>query len=145
MVFQKMFGGGKAEIHFTDKNDILNSGVEISAQPPGKTIKNLRLFSGGEKAIIAISLLFAILKARPIPLCILDEVEAALDESNVIRYVEFLKLLKENTQFLIITHRSGTMSRVDQLLGVTMQKRGVTSIFSVELSKAKEMLKDELK
>ncbi|QJB71108.1 chromosome segregation protein SMC [Mycoplasma sp. 1654_15] len=145
MVFQKMFGGGKAEIHFTDKNDVLNSGVEISAQPPGKTIKNLRLFSGGEKAIIAISLLFAILKARPIPLCILDEVEAALDESNVIRYVEFLKLLKENTQFLIITHRSGTMSRVDQLLGVTMQKRGVTSIFSVELSKAKEMLKDELK
>lgn len=78
-------------------------------------------------------------------MCILDEVEAALDESNVIRYVEFLKLLKENTQFLIITHRSGTMSRVDQLLGVTMQKRGVTSIFSVELSKAKEMLKDELK
>lgn len=144
LVFQNMFGGGSAKIYFTDKNDILNSGVEISAQPPGKTIKNLKLFSGGEKAIIAISLLFSIIKARPIPLCILDEVEAALDESNVIRYVEFLKQLKANTQFLIITHRHGTMSRVDQLLGVTMQKRGVTSIFSIELSKAKELLKNEM-
>ncbi|WP_341488444.1 AAA family ATPase [Mesomycoplasma ovipneumoniae] len=144
LVFQNMFGGGSAKIYFSDKNDILNSGIEISAQPPGKTIKNIRLFSGGEKAIIAISLLFSIIKARPIPLCILDEVEAALDESNVIRYVEFLKQLKQKTQFLIITHRHGTMSRVDQLLGITMQKRGVSSIFSVELSKAKEILKDEL-
>ncbi|WP_069096895.1 AAA family ATPase [Mesomycoplasma ovipneumoniae] len=144
LVFQNMFGGGSAKIYFSDKNDILNSGIEISAQPPGKTIKNIRLFSGGEKAIIAISLLFSIIKARPIPLCILDEVEAALDEANVIRYVEFLKQLKQKTQFLIITHRHGTMSRVDQLLGITMQKRGVSSIFSVELSKAKEILKDEL-
>lgn len=144
LVFQNMFGGGSAKIYFSDKNDILNSGIEISAQPPGKTIKNIRLFSGGEKAIIAISLLFSIIKARPIPLCILDEVEAALDEANVIRYVEFLKQLKQNTQFLIITHRHGTMSRVDQLLGITMQKRGVSSIFSVELSKARELLKDEL-
>ncbi|MBG0730576.1 AAA family ATPase [Mycoplasma sp. 'Moose RK'] len=142
LVFQNMFGGGIAKIYFTDKNDILNSGIEISAQPPGKTIKNIRLFSGGEKAIIAISLLFSIIKARPIPLCILDEVEAALDEANVIRYVEFLKQLKENTQFLIITHRHGTMSRVDQLLGITMQKRGVSSIFSIELDKAKELLKE---
>ncbi|WP_434336796.1 AAA family ATPase [Mesomycoplasma conjunctivae] len=144
LVFQNMFGGGSAKIFFSDKNDILNSGIEISAQPPGKTIKNLKLFSGGEKAIIAISLLFSIIKAKPIPLCILDEVEAALDEANVIRYVEFLKQLKENTQFLIITHRHGTMSRVEQLLGVTMQKRGVTSIFSIELSKAKSLLKDEM-
>ncbi|MXR13743.1 chromosome segregation protein SMC [Mycoplasma flocculare] len=144
LVFQNMFGGGSAKIYFSDKNDILNSGIEISAQPPGKTIKNIRLFSGGEKAIIAISLLFSIIKARPIPLCILDEVEAALDETNVIRYVEFLKQLKQNTQFLIITHRHGTMSRVDQLLGITMQKRGVSSIFSVELSKARELLKDEM-
>ncbi|MXR10960.1 chromosome partitioning protein Smc [Mesomycoplasma hyopneumoniae] len=144
LVFQNMFGGGSAKIYFSDKNDILNSGIEISAQPPGKTIKNIRLFSGGEKAIIAISLLFSIIKARPIPLCILDEVEAALDESNVIRYVEFLKQLKQKTQFLIITHRHGTMSRVDQLLGITMQKRGVSSIFSVELSKAKDLLKEQL-
>ncbi|WP_033161132.1 AAA family ATPase [[Mycoplasma] collis] len=143
-VFMSMFGGGNARVQFSDPENILETGIEIFAQPPGKTIKNLKLFSGGEKAIIAISLLFAIIKAKPIPLCILDEVEAALDEANVIRYAEFLQSLKDKTQFIVITHRHGTMTKVDHLFGATMQKRGVTSFFSVEISKAKELLKDQL-
>ena len=93
-----------------------------------------------KKSLIAISLLFAIIKAKPLPLCILDEVEAALDEANVVRFAEFLQKLKKDTQFLVITHRHGTMSRVDHLLGATMQKRGVTSFFSVELAKAKQLV-----
>ncbi|QZE12296.1 AAA family ATPase [Mycoplasma sp. Ms02] len=141
-VFTTMFGGGSAHIEFTDKSDILESGISISAQPPGKSVKNLKLFSGGEKSLIAISLLFGILKARPLPLCILDEVEAALDEANVVRYAEYLQALKEKTQFLVITHRHGTMSRVDQLFGATMQKRGVTSFFTLELAQAKELVED---
>lgn len=142
-VFREMFGGGEARIFLVDPNDVLESGVDIKAQPPGKSIQNLKLFSGGEKALIAISLLFAIIKAKPLPLCILDEVEAALDEANVVRFAEFLQKLKKDTQFLVITHRHGTMSRVDALFGATMQKRGVTSFFSVELAKAKELVKNE--
>ncbi|OAB48671.1 AAA family ATPase [Mycoplasmopsis gallinarum] len=144
-VFQSMFGGGRAKLHFTDPNNILESGVEIEAQPPGKSIKNLKLFSGGEKSLIAISLLFGILKARPLPLCILDEVEAALDEANVVRYAEYLQQLKPKTQFLVITHRHGTMSRVDSLFGATMQNRGVTTFISLELSEAKKLVEDEQK
>ncbi|MCU4706370.1 AAA family ATPase [Mycoplasma sp. CSL7503-lung] len=138
-VFRSMLGGGKAYVEFIDPKNILESGISIFAQPPGKTVKNLKLFSGGEKALIAISLLFAILKARPLPLCILDEVEAALDESNVVRYAEYLQKLKEQTQFLVITHRTGTMARVDSLFGATMQRRGVTSFFSVKLEDAKKL------
>jgi len=139
-VFQTMFGGGFAKVQYTDPKDLLNTGIEVVAQPPGKTVKNLKLFSGGEKALVAISLLFAILKAKPLPLSILDEVEAALDDANVIRYANFLQELKDKTQFIVVTHRVGTMARVDHLFGATMQKRGVTSFFSVELSKAKEMV-----
>ncbi len=139
-VFKEMFGGGEARIFLIDPNDPLESGIDIKAQPPGKSIQNLKLFSGGEKALIAISLLFAIIKAKPLPLCILDEVEAALDEANVVRFAEFLQKLKKDTQFIVITHRHGTMSRVDSLFGATMQKRGVTSFFSVELAKAKELV-----
>ncbi|MFV8499562.1 AAA family ATPase [Mycoplasma sp. VS424B] len=135
-VFKSMFGGGSAEVRFIDPNNVLESGISIFAQPPGKSIKNLRLFSGGEKALIAISLLFAILRARPLPLCILDEVEAALDEANVIRYAEYLQELKNQTQFIVITHRTGTMSRVDSLFATTMQTRGVTNFFSVQLKDA---------
>ncbi|VEU75095.1 putative ABC transporter ATP-binding protein P [Mycoplasmopsis maculosa] len=141
-VFRTMFGGGSARLFFTDQNNILDSGVDIEATPPGKNIKNLRLFSGGEKSLIAISLLFAILKARPLPLCILDEVEAALDEANVVRYAEYLQQLKPKTQFLVITHRHGTMSRVDSLFGATMQNRGVTSFFSIQLAEAKKIVED---
>lgn len=142
-VFASMFGGGSARLFFSDPKDILESGVEIEATPPGKNIKNLKLFSGGEKSLIAISLLFGILKARPLPLCILDEVEAALDEANVVRYAEYLQQLKAKTQFLVITHRHGTMSRVDTLFGATMQNRGVTTFFSIELNDAKKLVEDE--
>ncbi|VEU78229.1 AAA family ATPase [Mycoplasmopsis columbinasalis] len=144
-VFKSMFGGGNARLYFDNPNNILESGVEIEAQPPGKSVKNLKLFSGGEKSLIAISLLFGILKARPLPLCILDEVEAALDEANVVRYAEYLQALKEKTQFLVITHRHGTMSRVDTLFGATMQTRGVTSFFSLKLEDAKKLVADEQK
>lgn len=131
-VFAKMFGGGMAEIRYTDPENILETGIDVIAQPPGKSIKNLKLFSGGEKALIAISLLFSILKAKPLPLCILDEVEAALDEANVIRFAEYLHTLKKDTQFIVITHRQGTMERVNKLYGATMQKRGVTTFFAVK-------------
>ena len=139
-VFSKMFGGGMAEIRYTDPDNLLETGIDVIAQPPGKSIKNLKLFSGGEKALIAISLLFSILKAKPLPLCILDEVEAALDEANVIRFAEFLQNLKKDTQFVVITHRQGTMERVDKLYGATMQKRGVTTFFSVSLADAKNLI-----
>ena len=142
-VFGKMFGGGMAEIRYTDPDNILESGIDVIAQPPGKAIKNLKLFSGGEKALIAISLLFSLLKAKPLPLCILDEVEAALDEANVIRFAEFLQSLKKDTQFIVITHRQGTMERADKLYGATMQKRGVTTFFGVNLVEAKELIKEE--
>ncbi|SFW06049.1 lipid transporter ATP-binding/permease protein [Chlamydia abortus] len=142
-VFGKMFGGGMAEIRYTDPDNILESGIDVIAQPPGKAIKNLKLFSGGEKALIAISLLFSLLKAKPLPLCILDEVEAALDEANVIRFAEFLQSLKKDTKFIVITHRQGTMERADKLYGATMQKRGVTTFFGVNLVEAKELIKEE--
>ncbi|OYD26777.1 chromosome segregation protein [Mycoplasma testudineum] len=139
-VFRTMFGGGRAEVFYIDPSNPLESGIDIKAQPPGKSVNSLRLFSGGEKSLIAISLLFAILRARPLALCILDEVEAALDDANVVRYAEYLQKLKNKTQFLVITHRHGTMSRVDDLIGATMQTRGVTTFFSVKLSEAKKLV-----
>ncbi|QJG66363.1 AAA family ATPase [Mycoplasma phocoeninasale] len=142
-VFSRMFGGGMAEIRYTDPDNVLESGIDVIAQPPGKSIRNLKLFSGGEKALIAISLLFSIIKAKPLPLCILDEVEAALDEANVIRFAEFLQSLKIDTQFIVITHRQGTMERVDKLYGATMQKRGVTTFFAVNLHEAKKLIDEE--
>ncbi|QDF65034.1 AAA family ATPase, partial [Mycoplasma nasistruthionis] len=142
-VFKSMFGGGRAEVKFVDPSDILESGISIYAQPPGKSVKSLRLFSGGEKALIAISLLFAILRARPLPLCLLDEVEAALDEGNVIRYAEYLQELKHQTQFLVITHRTGTMSKVDRIIGASMQNRGATTFVTVKLSDVEEYIDPE--
>jgi chromosome segregation protein len=139
-VFKTMFGGGQATIKYTNPSNLLETGIDVIAQPPGKSVRNLKLFSGGEKAIIAISLLFAILKSKPLPLCILDEVEAALDDANVIRYANFLQELKKSTQFIVITHRVGTMERADHLFGATMQQRGVTSFFSVKLKTAKELI-----
>lgn len=140
-IFQTMFGGGFAEVKYTDPSNPLTTGIIVIAQPPGKTVKNLKLFSGGEKAIIAITLLFAILKSKPLPLCILDEVEAALDDANVVRYATYLQELKSQTQFIVVTHRAGTMSRVDHLFGATMQTRGVTSFFTVKLADAKKLIK----
>ncbi|WP_129597299.1 chromosome segregation protein SMC [Anaerophilus nitritogenes] len=132
-VFQKLFGGGKAELLLENEEDLLNSGIEIVAQPPGKKLQNLSLLSGGERALTAISLLFAILKVKPTPFCILDEIEAALDDANVYRYANFLKEFSKQTQFIVVTHRKGTMESVDALYGVTMQEHGVSTLVSVKL------------
>ena len=142
-VFREMFGGGQAELRLTDEDDYLESGVEIYAQPPGKKLSSLSLLSGGERALTAISLLFSILKVRVSPFIILDEVEAALDESNVLRYAKYLKQLAENTQFIVITHRKGTMEESDRLFGVTMQERGVSQLISVDLKNYEEKVREE--
>ena len=128
-----MFGGGHAELVLTTPSDLLTSGVEIIAQPPGKKLTNLSLLSGGERAFTAIALLFSILKVRPVPFCILDEVEAALDEANVIRFAQYIKQFSKDTQFIVITHRKGTMENCDVLYGVTMQESGVSKIVSVRM------------
>lgn len=133
VVFRELFGGGQADLILTDADNMLETGIEIVAQPPGKKLQNLSLLSGGERALTAIGLLFAILKTRPVPFCILDEVEAALDESNVVRYSQYLKKFSTNTQFIVITHRKGTMEGADVLYGITMQESGVSKLVSVKL------------
>ncbi|WP_050614747.1 chromosome segregation protein SMC [Bacillus testis] len=132
-VFRQLFGGGKAELKLTKPEDLLNTGVEIIAQPPGKKLQNLGLLSGGERALTAIALLFSILIVRPVPFCILDEVEAALDEANVYRFSQFLRKFSERTQFIVITHRKGTMESADVLYGITMQESGVSKLVSVRM------------
>ena len=118
----------------------LNTGIDIVAQPPGKKLQNLGLLSGGERALTAIALLFSILKVRPVPFCILDEVEAALDEANVVRFSQYLKNCSEETQFIVITHRKGTMEEADVLYGVTMQESGVSKLVSVRLEDSNEFV-----
>lgn len=137
-VFPQMFGGGMAELRLTNPDDILTTGIEIIAQPPGKKLQQLSLLSGGERAFTAIALLFAIIQVRPVPFCILDEVEAALDEANVVRFGKYLKNFDGETQFIVITHRKGTMEEADVLYGVTMQESGVSKIVSVRLEEAKK-------
>ena len=139
-VFQVLFGGGKADLRLTEPDDLLNTGIDIVAQPPGKKLQNLGLLSGGERALTAIALLFSILKVRPVPFCILDEVEAALDEANVVRFSQYLKNCSEETQFIVITHRKGTMEEADVLYGVTMQESGVSKLVSVRLEDANEFV-----
>ena len=131
-----MFGGGEADLILTDPANLLTTGIDIVARPPGKKLQNLRLLSGGERALTVISLLFSILEVRPVPFCILDEVEAALDEANVVRYSNYLKKVSEQTQFIVITHRKGTMEGADVLYGITMQESGVSKLLSVKLSEA---------
>ena len=138
--FQALFGGGRADLRLTDPEDLLNTGVEIVAQPPGKKLQNLGLLSGGERALTAIALLFSILKVRPVPFCILDEVEAALDDANVQRFSKYLKRYSSDTQFIVITHRKGTMEEADVLYGVTMQESGVSSLVSVRLEETKNLV-----
>lgn len=133
-IFVKLFGGGRADIKLTDEEDFLNAGIEIIAQPPGKKLQNILLLSGGEKALTAIALLFAILKMKPSPFCVLDEIEAALDDANVDRFANYLRTYSSTTQFIVITHRKGTMEAVDSLYGVTMEEKGVSKIVSVKLS-----------
>ncbi len=140
VMFKQLFGGGNATLSLTDKNDLLNTGIEISAQPPGKKLQHLTLLSGGEKALSTLVLLFAILKVRPVPFCILDEVEAALDEANLARFAHFLEGFSNYIQFIIITHRKVTMENADVLYGVTMQESGVSKFVSVRLSEASDMI-----
>ena len=132
-VFKELFGGGKGTLELMEDEDILEAGVRIIAQPPGKKLQNMMQLSGGEKALTAISLLFAIQNLKPSPFCLLDEIEAALDDSNVGRFAKYLHKLTKNTQFIVITHRRGTMEQVDRLYGITMQEKGVSTLVSVNL------------
>ena len=132
-VFSELFGGGKAELRLTDEENILECGIEIEAQPPGKKLQNMTLLSGGEKAFTAIALLFAILKINPAPFCVLDEIEAALDDVNVYRFADYLKKYTNNTQFLVITHRKGTMEAADTVYGITMEENGISKLLSMKL------------
>lgn len=132
-VFKALFGGGHAELSMTDPKDLLDTGIDIIAQPPGKKLQHLGLLSGGERALTAIALLFSILRVRPVPFCVLDEVEAALDEANVVRFAKYVKMHSDATQFIVITHRKGTMEEADALYGVTMQESGVSRLISVQL------------
>lgn len=141
--FRQLFGGGKAKLILEDPDDILNTGIDIDVQPPGKAVQNIRLFSGGEKALIAICVIFSILKVKPVPLIIFDEVEAALDQANVERYAKYLKTFVDQTQFIVVTHRPGTMEQCDVLYGVTMQKQGVSQMLKVELTDALDMADKE--
>ena len=137
-VFKQLFGGGKGTLELMEDEDILEAGIKIIAQPPGKKLQNMMQLSGGEKALTAISLLFAIQNLKPSPFCLLDEIEAALDDSNVVRYAQYLHKLTKHTQFIVITHRRGTMTAADRLYGITMQEKGVSTLVSVDL------LQDEL-
>jgi chromosome segregation protein len=140
VIFRELFGGGRADLVLTQPDDLLLTGVDILAQPPGKKLQQLGLLSGGERALTAIALLFAILKVRPVPFCILDEVEAALDDANVNRFAKFLRAFSKETQFIVVTHRKGTMEEADVLYGVTMQESGVSKLVSVRLEETRELV-----
>lgn len=145
VVFPNMFGGGRAELVLTDPSDLLKTGIEIEVQPPGKKLQSLSLLSGGERALTAIALLFSIIRVCPVPFCILDEVEAALDEANVKRFGRYLSDFQDDTQFIVVTHRKGTMVAADVLYGVTMQESGVSKIVSVRMEDINEEGKMETK
>ena len=133
VIFAELFGGGKANLKLADENNILECGIDIEAQPPGKKLQNMMLLSGGEKALTAIALLFAILKINPAPFCVLDEIEAALDDVNVYRFAEYLKKFTKEIQFLVITHRKGTMEAADTVYGITMEENGISKLLSMKL------------
>ena len=139
-VFTELFGGGRGELHLTDPDNMLESGIEIDVQLPGKGLQNINLYSGGEKSFIAIALLFAILKVKPTPFCILDEIDAALDDVNVSRFATYLKNYIDQTQFIVITHRRGTMEAANVLYGVTMQEKGVSKLLSLQIDDVEEDL-----
>lgn len=133
IVYKELFGGGRAELIISDQDNVLESGIEIEVQPPGKKLQNMMLLSGGERAFTAIALLFAILRLKPTPFCLLDEIEAALDDANVYRFGEYLKKYSKNTQFIMVTHRKGTMESADTMYGVTMQEHGVSKVVSMKM------------
>ena len=140
--FLELFGGGKASLRLEDESNVLECGIEIKVQPPGKALSTISLLSGGEMAFVAIALYFSILKVRPTPFCVMDEIEAALDEANVIRFAEYLRRMSDKTQFLVITHRRGTMEEADMLYGVTMQEKGVSTVVELDLESAKKTVED---
>ena len=139
-VFEEMFGGGKGALILEDPENPLTCGIEIRVQPPGKQVKTITLLSGGEKAFVAIALYFAILKVRPTPFCMLDEIDAALDDRNVERFAKYLHNLSKKTQFIVITHRRGTMEASDVLYGVTMQEQGISKLLRLDLNQMEQYL-----
>ena len=132
-IFAELFGGGEASLVLEDESDVLSCGIGIQVAPPGKVIKNLEALSGGEQALVAISIYFAILAVNPAPFCILDEIEAALDDANVSRFAQYLRRVSDKTQFIVITHRRGTMEAANVLYGVTMQEDGVSKLLKLDL------------
>ena len=144
-LFVQLFGGGKAYLKFTDESDPLQAGLDIFASPPGKKLQNLNLMSGGEQALTALSLLFAVFMSNPAPICVLDEVDAPLDDTNVDRFCSLVEEISKNslTKFLVITHHRMTMARVNRLFGVTMPEKGVSQLVSVDLEKAVQIRENE--
>lgn len=140
--FLELFGGGKAELVLEDEENVLECGIEIRVQPPGKALSSISLLSGGEMAFVAIALYFAIIKIRPTPFCVMDEIEAALDESNVLRYADYMKKYSDRTQFIVITHRRGTMENTDFLYGVTMQEKGVSKVLALSMEETEKIIKE---
>ncbi len=140
--FLELFGGGKAALVLEDEKDVLNCGIDIKVQPPGKAVSTISLLSGGEMAFVAIALYFAILKVRPTPFCVMDEIEAALDEANVERFAAYMRRMSDRTQFLVITHRRGTMEEADMLYGVTMQEKGVSTVIELDLENAQKTIEE---
>ena len=140
LVFAELFGGGTAELSLNDPENILESGIEISVAPPGKIIKSLSLLSGGEQVFVAIALFFAILRVNPAPFCLLDEIEAALDEVNVARFASYAKNYSDKTQFIIISHRRGTMEEADTMYGVTMGERGISKVLPLHLNEVESKI-----
>ena len=140
--FLELFGGGRAALSLEDENNVLECGIEIKAQPPGKALSTISLMSGGEMAFVAIALYFAILKVRPTPFCVMDEIEAALDEANVARFASYMRRMSDKTQFLVITHRRGTMEEADMLYGVTMQEKGVSTVIELDLESAQKTVQE---
>ena len=138
--FEEMFGGGKGELILEDLEQPLTCGIEIRVQPPGKQVKTISLLSGGEKAFVAIALYFAILQVRPTPFCMLDEIDAALDDRNVERFASYLRQFSKKTQFIVITHRRGTMELSDVLYGVTMQEQGISKLLRLDLNQMQQYL-----
>ena len=139
--FLELFGGGKAALVLEDEDNVLDCGIEIQVQPPGKALSSLSLLSGGEMAFVAIALYFAIIKVRPTPFCVMDEIEAALDESNVLRYADYMRKYSQHTQFIVITHRRGTMENTDFLYGVTMQEKGVSKVLALSMEETEKTIK----